>query len=177
MLNAKEWDSYLRFLRSIALAQTEAGRGLQHITEAARKAWGAFQSEALQAVPNAAPMAELPPLPPRVYGVILLKFECYVISLRLHTECAWLFHQCQVVATPAGEVARTPHYRLTSIKDSAKLHSMGPDYAAVVTACAAHLWLQPLYLHKAVLKLETAMTALESTAANEAAGTAVELLP
>ncbi|CAL5221234.1 g3386 [Coccomyxa viridis] len=140
MLNAKEWDSYLRFLRSIALAQTEAGRGLQHITEAARKAWGAFQSEALQAVPNAAPMAELPPLPPRVYG----------------------------------EVARTPHYRLTSIKDSAKLHSMGPDYAAVVTACAAHLWLQPLYLHKAVLKLETAMTALESTAANEAAGTAVD---
>lgn len=54
---------------------------------------------------------------------------------------------------------------------------MGPDYAAVVTACAAHLWLQPLYLHRAVVKLELAMTALESASADEAADTAVELMP
>ena len=75
MLNDEEWDSYLRFLRSIALAQNEAGNGLQDITEAACKAWGANQSEALQAVRNAATKTELPPLPSPTYGISLLNVD------------------------------------------------------------------------------------------------------
>ena len=70
----------------------------------------------------------------------------------------------------AGGYGRRPRYRLTSIRESAKLHLMGPDYAAVVTACAAHLWLQPLCLHRAVTRLESAMTTLENNATNGATG-------
>ena len=55
-------------------------------------------------------------------------------------------------------------YRLSCTSEPARLYSMGPDYAALVTACAAHLSLQPLYLHRAVIKLETQMRALESKA-------------
>ena len=40
---------------------------------------------------------------------------------------------------------------------------MGTDYAAVMTAVAAHLWLQPAYLHRAVISMESAMNGLEST--------------
>ena len=55
-------------------------------------------------------------------------------------------------------------YRLSCTSEPARLYSMGPDYAALVTACAAHLSLQPLYLHRAVIKLETQMRTLESKA-------------
>ena len=81
------------------------------------------------------------------------------------------------VNNAAGDDDERPQYRLTSIGEPAKLHFMGPNYAAVVTACAAHLWLQPLYLHRAVLKLETAMTALESNAASGVATRMVKSTP
>ena len=73
------------------------------------------------------------------------------------------------VNNAAGDDDQRPQYRLTSVGKLAKLHFMGPNYVAVVTACASHLWLQPLYLHRAVMEMETAMTALESNAASEVA--------
>lgn len=65
-----------------------------------------------------------------------------------------------------GEGSSGAIYRLSSIAEPAKLYCMGPDYAALLTACAAHLWLQPMYLHKGVINLESRMRLLESAAAD-----------
>ena len=84
ILSAKEWDSYLRFMRNIALAHTEAANGLQDITEAACKSWGADQPEALQAAHHAAPLVELPPLSLPKYGMTLLPLNTSVLSVLTH---------------------------------------------------------------------------------------------
>ena len=80
----------------------------------------------------------------------------------------------------AGDGGSRPLYKLSSATQptrEAKLYCMGPDYANVVTACAAHLWLQPLYLHRAVVELENAMSALESTAGDGEVNVEVTAIP
>ena len=63
----------------------------------------------------------------------------------------------------AGHDSSGRSYRLSSLRDPAGLYSTGTDYAAVTTALAAHLWLQPTYLHRAVIRIERAMKGLECT--------------
>ena len=81
MMSAKEWDNYLRFLRSIGVAQVEAGSGLQDITEAGFKASqrqpSTGQSEVLRAAHTAATVGELPPLPLPSDGKSLLSLKLY----------------------------------------------------------------------------------------------------
>ena len=64
----------------------------------------------------------------------------------------------------AGHERCRGSYRLSSLTDPAGLFCTGPDYAAVTTALAAHLWLQPTYLHRAVIRMENAMKGVECTA-------------
>ncbi len=64
MMSAEEWDRYLHFLHSIALANPEASKGLQDVTEAACKRVKTSQAEASLAHTNSAAMPELPSLPP-----------------------------------------------------------------------------------------------------------------
>ena len=52
MMTAKEWDIYMRFLRSTVVAQAEASDGLQDITEAACKTWMTSLSEDVQTADN-----------------------------------------------------------------------------------------------------------------------------
>jgi hypothetical protein len=40
--------------------------------------------------------------------------------------------------------------------------SMPPDYAAVVTVCAAYLWTKPAFLHTLVCELDMAMAEAET---------------
>ena len=63
MMSREAWRDYLGFLHSIAVAQPEAGKGLQDITEAACKRGRAYASEPSLAAHDAAIVPELPPLP------------------------------------------------------------------------------------------------------------------
>ena len=56
---------------------------------------------------------------------------------------------------------------LACISETAPRQLMGADYAAVLTACAAHLWLQPHFLHRLVCQIETGMAKLEADTAAE----------
>ncbi|CAK0781685.1 hypothetical protein CVIRNUC_005445 [Coccomyxa viridis] len=71
--------------------------------------------------------------------------------------------QIPMLLCPSGHDSSGRSYRLSSLRDPAGLYSMGTDYAAVTTALAAHLWLQPTYLHRAVISMESAMKGLECT--------------
>ena len=77
MMSAEEWGIYLRFLRGTAVAQTEAGKGLQDITEAACKRIITFQSEPSRAAHDAAIARKLPPLPLPSKGI--QKFRPYAL--------------------------------------------------------------------------------------------------
>ena len=57
---------------------------------------------------------------------------------------------------------------MASKGETALEQHLGPDYAAVLAACAAYLWLQPDNLHKVVARIESNILLLEKTA-NEAA--------
>ena len=63
----------------------------------------------------------------------------------------------------AGDDSSRRSYRLSGLRDPAGLYCTGTDYAAVMTALAAHLWLQPTFLHRAVISMESAMKGLECT--------------
>lgn len=93
MMSAKEWDNYLRFLRSIGVAQVKAGNGLQEIPEAAFKASqrqpSTCQPEVLQAAHTAATIGELPPMPLPSDGKSLLTLDVvYSQCVRAHTPIA-----------------------------------------------------------------------------------------
>jgi len=68
MMGEEEWDRYLHFLHSIALADPEASKGLHDVTEAACKRVKASQAEASLAHTYSAAMPELPSLPPPPKG-------------------------------------------------------------------------------------------------------------
>ena len=53
-------------------------------------------------------------------------------------------------------------YRMACVTDASTEHRLGADYVAVLTACAAHVWLQPSFLHRLVCQLEMNMGKLES---------------
>ncbi|BDA43636.1 probable TATA box-binding protein-associated factor RNA polymerase [Coccomyxa sp. Obi] len=53
-------------------------------------------------------------------------------------------------------------YRMACVTNASTEHRLGPDYVAVLTACAAHLWLQPSFLHRLVCQLEMNMGKLEA---------------
>ena len=52
-------------------------------------------------------------------------------------------------------------YRLASRSEAAPVQHLGPDYAAVLAACAAYLWVQPGFLHKLVVRAELSMSERE----------------
>lgn len=56
-------------------------------------------------------------------------------------------------------------YRMSCVTDASTEHRLGPDYVAVLTACAAHLWLQPSFLHRLVCQLEMNIGKLEADVA------------
>ncbi len=58
-------------------------------------------------------------------------------------------------------------YRMACVTDASTEHRLGADYVAVLTACAAHLWLQPSFLHRLVCQLEMNMGKLEADLATE----------
>ena len=68
MMSAEEWNLYLHFLHSIALANPEASKGLHDVTEAACKRVKSSQAEASLAHTKSAAMPELPSLPPPPKG-------------------------------------------------------------------------------------------------------------
>ncbi len=41
------------------------------------------------------------------------------------------------------------------------MQRLGPDYAALLAACAAYLWLQPDFLHRLVARTESIMLSSE----------------
>ncbi|KAK9915291.1 hypothetical protein WJX75_007180 [Coccomyxa subellipsoidea] len=53
-------------------------------------------------------------------------------------------------------------YQMACVGEASAEHRLGADYVAVLTACAAHLWLQPSFLHRLVCQLELNMGKLES---------------
>ena len=61
----------------------------------------------------------------------------------------------------AGEGTASP-YRMAARSGSAAVQQLGPEYAAVLAACAACIWVQPSYLHKLVIRAETTMVNLEA---------------
>lgn len=61
---------------------------------------------------------------------------------------------------------------MSCVTEASPEHRLGPDYVAVLTACAAHLWLQPSFLHRLVCQLETSMGRLEANAAKVSAAAA-----
>lgn len=54
-----------------------------------------------------------------------------------------------------------PQYRMATITEISQQHLLGPDYVAVLTVCAAYLWLQPTFLHRVVCQLEELIGRLE----------------
>ncbi|CAL8468416.1 g7956 [Coccomyxa elongata] len=58
-------------------------------------------------------------------------------------------------------------YRMACVTDASTEHRLGADYVAVLTACAAHLWLQPSFLHRLVCQLEMNMGKLEADLATK----------
>ena len=63
--------------------------------------------------------------------------------------------------SPPDNEAASQSYRIASKSESAPVQRLGPDYAAVLAACAAYLWLQPDFLHRLVARTESVMLSLE----------------
>lgn len=54
-----------------------------------------------------------------------------------------------------------PGYRMATITEISQQQLLGADYVAVLTACAAYLWLQPTFLHRTVCQVEGVVGRLE----------------
>jgi hypothetical protein len=55
---------------------------------------------------------------------------------------------------------------MATLSEATQQQLLGPDYVAVLTACAAYLWLRPGFLHRVVCRMEESMGKLELDAAS-----------
>lgn len=176
-MSDEDFAAYMEYLRSTVFSETSVPDGLADIIKAVKQRAGfdhkrdgagrqpaSEHSHKLQVPQIGAAHKETFQCVCVACAHYLLHVALYIVSSSLAMKYCYDAKERAIMCVSFAELGiRTETlYQMACLGEASAEHRLGADYVAVLTACAAHLWLQPSFLHRLVCQLELNMGKLES---------------